>query len=248
MPPRILGPLFAVLLCATAALAQVNYAPTPPPETSAAGRSWYLNKEPIFFAGDLYYPAGPTVYFNGETMVPTGSYDGVTLYADTTIEPYSVVFVPIGDSLLRQYERPRTGNLAGTSGSRLSSLPPQVGRYSDQVARPEAAEQRAPRGQRRRPGRVPQAPPPEVTPPLEEAPGGLLVQTARRPQDNLGIWVLFQGYRWEQSGEAVPLDPARLTRVGEYYGFPVYADARAPYVVYLPLRANLVTPFRRSAP
>ena len=87
---------------------------------------------------------------------------------------------------------------------------------------------------------------PEANVPFEERPGGLLVRTARKPNDSAGMWLLFQGYRWEQAGEAVELDPAKLTRVGDYHGLSVYADARTPYVVYVPFRANLVAPFRRT--
>lgn len=231
MRPSILGPLLVALLSATAAIAQVNYEPTPRPDTSAAGRDWYRNGDPISFAGNLYYRTGPTIYFNGNTMVPTGSYDGVTLYADTTIEPYSVIFVPVGGNLLRPYERLRAG----------------VRRYTQQPPPGTVEGQRPPggRGQSVRPWRQPA--PPEANVPFEEPRGGLLVETVRKPNDNVGMWIRFQGYRWEERGEAMPLDPARLTRVGEYFGLSVYADARTPYVVYVPLRANLVAPFRRAA-
>ena len=74
----------------------------------------------------------------------------------------------------------------------------------------------------------------------------MLVETARKPIGNLGIWVSFQGYRWEHAGDAVPLDSVKLASVGQYHGRPVYADAGTPYVIYIPLRANLVAPFRRT--
>lgn len=249
MRPRFLGPLAVALLCATAALAQVNWEPTPPPDTAANDRSWYRNGDPIPFAGDLYYPTGPTISFNGNTMVPTGSYDGVALYADTTLEPYSVVFVPVGDNLVRPYERLRTGNLAGTTGSRTPSFPVQVERYPQRRPPGGVEDQRPPQPRRfRRPLPPPMPPPnaPELNPPFEERGGGLLVETVRKPNDNAGIWVSFQGHRWAQAGEGIALDPARLTRVGEYYGLPVYADARTPYVVYIPFRVNVVAPFRRT--
>jgi len=34
---------------------------------TADSESWYVNREPIEFAGDLYYPAGAAVFFNGNT-------------------------------------------------------------------------------------------------------------------------------------------------------------------------------------
>jgi hypothetical protein len=250
MRPRILGPLAVAVLTATAALAQVNYEPTPPPDTSATDRSWYLNGDPIAFAGDLYYQTGPTIYFNGNTMVATGSYDGVTLYADTTLEPYSLVFVPVGGSLVRPYERLRSGDLAGTTGSRMPTFPVQISRYPRSGPRRDVQDQRPPQrqGGHVRPPRPRLPPPPEASEPVEEPQGLLLVQTARKPNDNAGIWVSFQGYHWEHAGEAVTLDSVRLSRVGDYYGLAVYTDARTPYVIYIPWRANLVTPFRRTGP
>ncbi len=56
------------------------------------------------------------MFFSGDQMVRTGYYNGVPLYADTTIEPYSVVLVPVGRGQMRPYERIRDGELAGTTG------------------------------------------------------------------------------------------------------------------------------------
>ena len=62
-------------------------------------------RELIQFAGDLYYPAGAAVFFDGNTMVRSGHYNGVPLYTDTTLEPYSVVYVPLERGLMQPYER-----------------------------------------------------------------------------------------------------------------------------------------------
>src|SRR5947208_1010689 len=56
-------------------------------------------------------------------MIRTGDFLGIPLYARTTIEPYSVVFVPIGGGMLQPYERRREGELAGTVGSSAPSFP-----------------------------------------------------------------------------------------------------------------------------
>ena len=112
-----------VFLLVTPATAQVISRPTDPPIVTAENDSWYRLGEPIIFAGDVYYRAGAAVFFNGNTMVRTGHYNGVPLYADTTIEPYSIVYVPIGRGLLQPYERRRQGALAGTAGSRTPSFP-----------------------------------------------------------------------------------------------------------------------------
>src|SRR5918999_1602212 len=93
-------------------LAQLVSRPTDPPIVTAENDAWYRQREPVLFAGDFYYPAGATVFFNGNTMVRTGHYNGVPLYADTTVEPYSVVLVPIAGGLMQPYERIRGGDLA----------------------------------------------------------------------------------------------------------------------------------------
>ncbi len=231
-PLRLLPPFALACLVATAALAQVDYQPTPPPRTSATNRAWYRNGDPIPFAGGLYYPAGPNVYFNANTMVPTADYDGVTLYADTTLEPYSVVFVPIGDKLLRPYEPARPDTRVGRSGR---------GDYAPEEQ--QAPPARAPR----RFARQPMRPGPSTETGLQGAEASeLLVQTVRKPDDNRGLWLSFQGFRWTSAGDAIPLDRSRLASVGSYFGLPVFADSRTPYVIYIPSRANLVAPFKRE--
>jgi len=116
------GPVLALLLiAATPAFAQVNSRPTDPPIVTAENESWYRQAEPLQFAGDLYYPAGARVFFNGNTMVRTGHYNGVPVYADTTLEPYSIVFVPISRGVMQPYERPRSGDLEPKEGGRDES-------------------------------------------------------------------------------------------------------------------------------
>ena len=83
------------LLTAASASAQVQSRPTEAPIVTAENESWYRLGEPLQFSGDLFYPAGARVFFNGNSMVRTGHYNGVPLYADTTLEPYSLVFVPV---------------------------------------------------------------------------------------------------------------------------------------------------------
>ena len=80
-------------------------------------------REPIQYAGELYYPAGAAIFFNGNSMVRTGHFNGVPVYADATRDPYSVVYVPIGGGQLKPYERRRSGDLAGTTGTLLPSFP-----------------------------------------------------------------------------------------------------------------------------
>src|SRR3954466_13805687 len=101
--------LTAAVLLPKTVNAQVYQLPTPAPQVTANAAAWTLSGQPIFYAGAFYYPTGPTVFFDGFVMVRTGTYDGVPLYADTTLEPFSVVFVPLGGRVMRPYERLRTG-------------------------------------------------------------------------------------------------------------------------------------------
>jgi hypothetical protein len=117
--------LLAVVLVSVAApaLAQVQSRPSDPPIVTAENDPWFARGDPIQFGGNTYLRAGAAVFFDGNRMVRSGSFDGVPLYVDTNLEPYSVVFVPVGRGLMQPYERPRTGELAGTTGSRPPSFP-----------------------------------------------------------------------------------------------------------------------------
>src|SRR5688572_21192025 len=127
---RCLAAAITILL-GVPAFAQVNSRPTEPPIVSAENDAWYRRGEPVVVSGEFYYAAGPIVFFNGDVMVRTAHYNGVPLYADTTLEPHSIVFVPVGRGMMQPYERVRAGDLAGTSGSR----PPSFTGRSDRLAR-----------------------------------------------------------------------------------------------------------------
>src|SRR5262249_35098962 len=122
---------------AVPAIAQIQSRPTDAPIVTANNESWYLNRESVQFAGDLYYPAGATVFFNGNQMVRSGNYNGVPLYTDTTLEPFSIVYVPLEHGLMQPYERVRQGSLAGTTASRPPSFP--VAATPTTTSLPEAA-------------------------------------------------------------------------------------------------------------
>ena len=115
--------LFVAALDVNVSKAQVYRLPTPVPQVTAAAADWQIRGEPIFYAGEFYYAAGPSVFFDGNVMKRTGQHRGVALYEDSTLEPYSIVYVPIGRNLMRPYERWRAGQLAGTVGSRTPSFP-----------------------------------------------------------------------------------------------------------------------------
>jgi hypothetical protein len=262
-PARLIaGTILAATLVSSVALAQVNLQQTPPPGVTAENETWYRTGEPILFAGNLYYPAGPAIHFNGDEMVRSGLYRGVPLYSRTTIEPYSVVFVPNGGAMMQPYERRRTGEIAGTSGSTVSALPVEI----TSAAAPSPEE--APILQAPAPPVVASqsvvdqfaVPPPQpaaTRPPLrtEVVPPSPAVGTTGRvtkssgpaatrirPQPANGIFVEFNKGRWYSSGPPVSLDPRVLTRIGDWKGFPVYVAAGAgDSTIYIPIAQGLET-------
>ena len=248
---RVLLTLLSVLIAIPAA-AQIQSRPTDPPLVTAANESWYQLREPVQFAGDLYYPAGAVQFFNGNTMVRTGHYNGVPLYADATVEPYSVILVPVSRGLMQPYERPRRGDLAGTTGSRTPSFPVQL--------TPTAA---SPLESAVAPTVLPQVagamgvftPEPAVAQTLAvrdtAAPAVLLppsptaVATVLAPENNDGVWIRFRGGKWVSDGAAVRFAADGFTQVGVHGTFPVFArkDVR-DQVIYLPTSTGLVAPYR----
>lgn len=236
------------LLVAAPAFSQVHSRPTDPPIVTAENEAWYRLREPVQFAGDLFYPAGARVFFNGNVMVRTGHYNGVPLYADTTIEPYSVVFVPIGRGLMQPYERVRRGDLAGTTGSRTPSFVVQGVTGGRGLLEAPISPTNLPQ---------PIGAIDSFTPETAAAPaaaGGAAAQLdqeslalVRRPENNDGIWVMFAGYKWISAGPAVPLRAPDFQLIGDYAGFPVFSRQRVKEdVIYIPTRAGLVAPYRRK--
>src|SRR6267378_4822173 len=94
--------------------AQVYQFRTPPPEVTASNAAWQVNSEPIIIQGLILYPTREYRQFDGQVMAQVGIYQGVPVYADTTLEPYSELYVPVGRSGVRVYERKRERELAGT--------------------------------------------------------------------------------------------------------------------------------------
>jgi hypothetical protein len=195
---------------------------------TAAGVAWQIQGEPLAFAGSLYYPTGPDVFFDGAVMVRIGTYEGVPLYVDATLEPYSVVYVPIRGLTMRPYERRREGSLAGTTGSRAPSFPIERdgerdvdatnGPASSDVEPPvetDAQNVVEPRAFFRMPISAAAA-----TAPTRPN----IVQSYPAAASNAGIWIAYDGARWFLRGDAQPLDPARFVVVGEYRGFHVYRE------------------------
>lgn len=253
--------IFLFAAVAAPAFSQITAAPTPPPVAVADDEPWFQLREPILFGGTWYYPAGPRVYFNRNEMVGTGIHGGVMLYVRTTVEPYSVIFVPVSGGQMQPYERRRAGDLAGTVGSTTPSFPvesaaaaassgnavmPRAGGPPTGIGRP-AIEATSMLGSG------------EVQAPVEETSGTLAPPTsaaataARRrlsaasPEGLNGIFVTFDGQRWFSSGPAIERDSLRLTRVGRLGQSDVYRDDSNTRVIYVASgpSGQLVAPFRR---
>jgi hypothetical protein len=249
------------VLVLTAALgitvrAQISLQPTPPPAVTAENESWYQSGTPISYGGNLYYPAGAITHFVRNEMVRTGTYGNVPIYVRTTQEPGSIIYVPLAGGLMRPYERPRSGDLAGTVGSTAPSFVvslPSEEPYTGLLQAPSPPTG-VPVGTT---GFIPTEPAPEppaaapepvgTTGPVLLSPARTRIQTAQRPVGLNTVFVEFQGTRWFSAGPAVEYSADRFTPIGEHRGFPVYQQKGQPGVIYLALlpgTPGLVGPYR----
>ena len=243
------------------ATAQVVILPTPTPTITAENEPWYLNGEPITYAGSFYYPAGPRVHFNANEMVRTGFYLGIPLYSRTTIEPYSVFYVPIGAGLLQPYERPRTGALAETSGSLASSLRPMPPNRADESA-PLQAAGAASQTTTSVPMQVPVPSSSGVSSSGAVPPSRTVGTTGRAtpsqratrtriggvPQGSNSIFIEYEGQRWYKSGPAEIIDTGSMSRVGTYQGVPVFTRGTEG-IIYVPVTrdgGSLAVPYSKT--
>jgi hypothetical protein len=237
--------------------AQTQSRPSDPPIVTAENDAWFSRGDPVQFAGNTYLQAGAHVFFDGNRMVRAGIFNGVPLYVDTTLEPYSVVYIPIGRGLMQPYERPRTGDLAGTTGSRAPSFP--VGAQVNGRTPPMAAS--APTGL----GPVPVLGD-EVSEPAPIDPVAFLstLQAPVGPRDAMlisrpmappvtpaemqrvreKVWIDYRGGRWIPAGPAIPIENSGLVKSGEYAGFPVFSYSGQDERIFLPALAGLVTPYQ----
>jgi hypothetical protein len=251
-----------VLSLANGIHAQANLQPTPPPLVTANGEPWFLNGEPVFYAGNLYYPAGPQTHFNGNEMVPSGLYQAIALYTRTTIEPLSIVYVPLTGGLMQPYERRRVGVIAGTVGSTT----PMFRVISPFEQRAESLLGTSILPQAPAPPMLATAVTPEAVAVQQTAavvmstmpvgtsgsvatPRRLAATTAVRPQGLNGVFVEFNNQRWFSSGPPTVFDPDQFTRIGEHHGFPVYTKKSATGVsIYIPVArdaSDFVAPYTR---
>jgi len=255
MRGRALPFVFLVLLGGVAD-AQVTWQPTAAPLVTAESESWYRAGTAIEWNGDVYYPAGAVEAFNPYQMVRTGSYRGIPLYTDTTLEPNSIVLVPLAGGRMQPYERPRTGMLAGSVGSRAPLLPTAPPGSLSVTPEGYVAQAAAPPTFARAYdlGPSPAAPQPlspavpivgtigsSVTPaPQPAATSGRLPGHANRTAT---VYLDYDGRRWVSAGRATELD-AGFARIGEFRGSPVYQRRGDSLTIYIPTSGGLVVPFK----
>jgi hypothetical protein len=232
--------------------AQVVHRPNPYPQVTAAGALWQQRGEPVFHAGSFYYPTGPTVFFDGNVMKPTNTYEGVPIYEDATQTPFSVVYIPIGGNLVRPYERRREGELAGTVGSRTPSFPIQHDGENAAANVPVGAAGIVPPPVNQfQIVASPETPQPVGTTGIEAITSATdaLTPPLRRTKTPtiFELWVPFDGARWYSAGSAVAYSPERFVQVGEYGSFPVYRDKNgSPDAIYIPaVIGGAVAPYKK---
>jgi hypothetical protein len=147
---------------------------------------------------------------------------------------------------MQPYERPRTGELAGTVGSTTPSFP--VARAPELAPLPQAVSlvQSAPL--------TLSAPIVSVAEPQAIGTSGRVtpaLRPATRPirRKPSSIFIEYGSDRWFSGGTPVALDATRFVRIGEYHGFPVYSLKNGPSsTIYVPLAADqseFVTPYVR---
>ena len=232
--------------------AQVVLRPNPYPQVTAATALWQVRGDPVFHAGAFYYPAGPTVFFDGNVMNRTDTFEGVPIYEDATQTPFSVVYIPIGGNLVRPYERLREGELAGTVGSQTPSFPIQPAGGNAVAPVPLGITGIiTPPVNQFQVVVIPEAPRPVgttgvITSSIATAAPTRPVRRANTPT-MLQVWVPFDGARWYSAGSAVSYSAERFVQVGEYGSFPVYRDKNgSPDAIYIPsVEGGPVAPYTK---
>ena len=161
---------------------------------------------------------------------------------------------------MQPYERPRAGALAGTTGSRAPSFPPETAGDLSLSSSGSVAQAAAPptfaRAYDLAPSPAPVATSGYVAVAAPQsaaagAPATSVVTTTNRPVSTAippngvnGIWIDYEGRHWVFSGNATELTPA-FSHIGDYRGFPVFRRNGDGSTIYLPSTAGLVVPYTR---
>jgi hypothetical protein len=220
---------------------------------TASNADWQTNGSPIVVDGVVYYATRGFREFDGQVMVQVGLFEGVPIYADATLEPYSELYVPVGGTRMRAYERRRDGALASTSASRVPSFPiivrtePAPGQRIDETVAAVGGDRRVGYGAFPDTARGAGAgsafnaadrlggtaaaydlTPAPASAATNTADRGVtprtMMQSIPRPSTNNGVWLEFDNARWYAVGPATAFSPDRFEPLGEYRGFRVYRD------------------------
>jgi len=231
------GGVTGIVLCVAVLLpkvgiAQVGTFRTPAPEVTAADASWQVNSQAVTVGGLIFHPTREYRPFDGQVMAQIAVYEKVPVYADTTIEPWSLVYVPVGRERMRAYERARTGELEGTSGSRPASFATMPSSSSEAVKLATPVNPGPPAMATEQPvgttgAVVPKAADTSTTAAnIAERPRVTRTRVETIPPPSAtgssGVWLDFNGARWYSAGSAVPFVADRFTPIGTYRGFTVY--------------------------
>lgn len=220
-----------------AAAAQVTMRPEREPARVAGQEAWYRAGEPVLYRTERFYPAGAQVFFNPTVMVLAGEFRGVPIYVDPTEEAGSIVYVPIGNGLMQPYERLRAGDLAGTSGSRTPSFPPETSSpLGESVAVGTA-------------GVMPPAPPVGdaalATPAVARARAAARMTTiASGSSRGRGIWIEWDGRAYRAAGGSVRVGP-QLVPIGTFNGRTVFRGPEGGTTIWIETAQGLASPWRR---
>jgi hypothetical protein len=219
--------LTMALLLPNIGTAQVYQFRTPPPDTSAAGADWQISGEPIVVGGLTYYSTRGFRLFDGQVMAQAGMFQNVPVYADLTLEPFSELYVPVGNGRMRVYERRRDRELAGTTGSHVPTFPVESPSVPATDRLISSTGDLGSRGSVGTTGstvsRVASDYAPTVVQRVRAQRIAIITGIRPSPTGN-GVWVDFNGARWYSSGSAVSFSADRFRPMGEYRGFPVYRD------------------------
>jgi hypothetical protein len=198
--------------------AQVFRFRTPPPDVSAAGAEWQISSEPIIVGGLTYYPTRGFRLFDGQVMAQTGTYDRVPIYSDTTLEPYTEIYVPLGNGRMRIYERRRELEYAATTGTDQTVAP------TDRLAQTSEDTYGSPRAVGTGGWLIPRSSGSSMTADRDRPHRTTILTAVPHAGDVNGVWLDYNGARWFSSGPAVLFSPERFEPVGEYRGFIVYRE------------------------
>ena len=144
-------------------------------------------------------------------MAQIAVYERVPVYADVTLEPFSIIYVPIGGRRMRAYERKRSPSSPVDIATSTTAEPRPVATGGSivppaMIDRTTSTASRASNLPRRT--RIETIPPPRTT-------------------TKNGIWIEFDGARWYHAGAVVSYNPDQFVPVGSYRGFPVYKEKNA---------------------